>query len=128
MVRSVLCLTVLTLLAGTAVAFQPSGVYRGGWRSNTTGHRGPMRVRITPRSDGTYNARFVGRFALVIPFAMNTTMTPVAVGHQQTVLVANKRLPIFGDYRMTATVSPCRVDAQYSADGDRGTFTMTRRR
>ena len=128
MMRRCASLILFTLLATNALAFQPNGVYRGGWHSRTTGHKGPMRVRITPRADGTYDARFFGRFALVIPFAMRTTMTAIATEDQQTTLIANKRLPIFGDYRMTARVTPCRVDAQYSADSDRGTFTMTRRR
>lgn len=115
-----------------ADASQPSrgsgrpAVYKGTWRSNSTGHRGPMRMRLTQRGDGTYQARFMGRFALVIPFTYKTDMSAVSSNSGQTTLVANKRLPIFGNFQTTARVTACGVNADYCAEKDRGRFTMTR--
>ncbi|MEZ6089762.1 MAG: hypothetical protein R3C05_17385 [Pirellulaceae bacterium] len=119
---------ILLFLATVATAQEPIGRWSGGWRSNTSGHRGPMRATITPRSDGRYDARFSGRFALIIPFTYRVTMTPVAVSPCGTTLVATKKMPIFGTYRMTATVSGNSLDARYTAKKDVGVFRMRRSR
>ena len=34
-------------------AGSPAGVYRGEWRSGSTGHRGPMRAAVQSSADGT---------------------------------------------------------------------------
>lgn len=119
---------VLLCLTTFATAQDPIGRWNGGWRSNTSGHRGPMRATITPRSDGRYDARFTGRFALIIPFTYRVTMTPVAVSPCETTLVATKKMPIFGTYRMTATVSGNSLEARYTAKKDVGLFRMQRSR
>jgi hypothetical protein len=119
----------LILTASSAFAQNPTGVWRGKWTSQTTGHQGPMRVRITPQSDGNYNARFTGRFALVIPFTYRATMTPVDCDDCGMTLVSHKQLgPILGSYSMTARVTGNQLHAGFSAAKDTGTFSMTRRR
>ena len=115
------------LVSSVATAFEPA-TYRGGWRSKTSGHKGPMRVTLTQRCDGRYDARFTGRFAKIIPFTYKATMTPVSSDGYSTTMVSTKRLPIFGNYTMTARVTPGRVDAMYRAKSDHGTFNMTRSR
>jgi len=119
---------ILIGLTTWATAQEPNGRWRGGWRSDTSGHRGPMRATITPRKDGLYDARFTGRFALIIPFTYRVTMTPVAVSPCATTLVATKQMPIFGTYRMTATVSGSSLEARYTAKKDVGVFRMRRSR
>jgi hypothetical protein len=123
-------LGVLFLVSSSSVFAQdPTGVWVGRWHSETTGHQGPMRARVTPNSDGTYNARFTGRFALVIPFTYRATLTPVACDGCATTLVSSKQLgPIMGTYRMDSVVAGNQFQAGYSAKKDRGTFNMTRRR
>ena len=128
MIRLLFCGFLLFAFGGEANAFQPQGVYRAKWVSNSTGHQGPMRVRIRPRRDGAYNARFTGRFAKVIPFSIRTTMTPVSTYGSQTTLVAERRIPIFGSYRMRATVTPSSLNANYDATVDQGYFMMRRLR
>ena len=128
MIRVLLCGCLLFGFLAEVNAFQPQGVYRGKWVSSSTGHQGPMRVRIRPRGDGTYNARFTGRFAKVIPFSIRTTMRPVNAGCNQTTLVAERRIPVFGSYRMRASVTPSSLNANYDASVDQGYFTMQRRR
>jgi hypothetical protein len=110
----------------SGIAQEPAGQWQGGWKSNTSGHHGPMRATITPRCDGNYDARFTGRFAKVIPFTYRVTMTPVATGPDGTTLVATKQMPILGEYRMTATVDGQSFNARYTAKKDVGTFQMRR--
>ena len=119
----------LMLVTTSAFAESPPGVWKGKWTSQSTGHQGPMRVRITPQSDGNYNARFTGRFALVIPFTYRATMTPVACDDCGMTLVSSKTLgPVLGSYSMTARVSGNQLQAGFKAAKDTGTFSMTRRR
>ena len=126
MYRYVVAALLFTSLTAVDVQARGPAVYRGNWNSQSTGHQGPMRLRLTPRRDGNYNARFTGRFAMVIPFTYRVTMTPVATAGGNMQLVANKRLPIFGNFQTVANVTPCDVNAAYCADRDQGQFTMSR--
>ncbi len=126
MIRSLLLFGLL-LIPSLGFCGQPAGKWRGGWQSHTSGHHGPMHATVTPRSDGQYNARFTGRFALVIPFTYRVTMTPVEYGPEGTTLVASRRLPLLGIYNMTATVHGNRLDAAYTSKSDQGAFHMQRR-
>jgi hypothetical protein len=85
-----------------------------------------MRVRLSGQSDGSYRARFTGRFALVIPFTYRVKMDTVCAENGSRQLVATKRIPIFGEFRTVANVSSSSVRASYSAKKDRGVFTMRR--
>lgn len=85
-----------------------------------------MRLRLTGQSDGSYRARFTGRFARVIPFTYRVTMSPAGGGVGGSRLAATKRIPIFGEFRTVANVSPDAVRASYAAKQDRGEFVMRR--
>lgn len=126
MIRLLAFLLLVGTFLSTAEARQPAAIYRGSWQSQSTGHQGPMRLRLTQKTDGTYNARFSGRFLKVVPFTYKVSMTSVCEEGCQKTLVATKRIPIFGDFRTTANVSPTNLRAGYSAAKDRGTFTMKR--
>lgn len=121
----VLVIVASATLADASQPIRRASVYRGTWQSGSTGHEGPMRMRLTQQHDGTYRARFTGRFLAVIPFTYQTKMAGVGSAGKQT-LVANKRLPIFGSFRTVANVTACEVNAQYCADRDQGRFTMRR--
>ncbi len=109
------------------LADNPTGVYRGEWRSRSTGHHGPMRAVVQPRADGTYQARFTGRFALVIPFAYRVTLQPSLDAFGNTLLTAEKPLgPIMGSYRMTAHANESGLTGSFQAAGDDGTIQMQR--
>ena len=105
---------------------QPSGVWRGEWRSGKNGHHGPMRVVIQPRSDGSYQARFSGRFALIVPFAYRTTLQPGFDSLGNQVLTANKPLPLLGSYQMTAQRVGNELNGSFQAAGDNGSIHMQR--
>ena len=121
-------LVVFYLLTSSQVMAQnPSGVYRGEWRSGSTGHRGPMRAVVQSTADGDYQARFSGRFALVIPFTYKVTLQPTIDAYGRTYLTAEKPLgPILGSYRMTAQADPSGLTGNFQAAGDNGSIRMNR--
>jgi hypothetical protein len=119
--------SLLVCFASTARAADPVGVWRGQWTSNSTGHRGPMRVAIRPGSNGTYQAHFSGRFLVVIPFMYNTTLVPSRDANGNLTLSASKRLgPRMGNYTMQNVIVGNRMQGSFSAAGDRGNVTMNR--
>lgn len=116
-----LCLFVTTAEAGGRA------VYRGTWRSQSTGHSGPMRARITPRADGNYDARFTGRFMLVIPFTYRVQLNSQGMGAGGQSLWAYKQLgPIVGSYSMSAQMNGGAFSGFFRAAGDTGSVSMRR--
>ena len=124
-------LTVLVAIclppSSQAFAQSPAGVYRGEWRSGSNGHRGPMRAVVQPTSDGNYQARFSGRFALIIPFTYKVSLHPSVDLNGNTFLTAEKPLgPILGSYRMTAVADSSGLNGNFQAAGDNGSIRMNR--
>ncbi len=106
-------------------AQSPAGRWRGEWSSGSTGHHGPMRANIRPKADGTYSARFFGRFFVVIPFTYRVDMVPVVPGSDQ--LVADKKLgPVLGSYRMQTNFGSQSMSGQFRAAKDTGSVSMRR--
>ncbi len=125
--RSFVLAAICLITSQQTFADSPAGVYRGEWRSNSNGHHGPMRAVVQPRTDGTYQARFTGRFALVIPFAYKVTLQPMQDEFGNTILTANKPLgPILGSYQMTAQANECGLNGNFQAAGDNGSIQMNR--
>jgi len=125
----VLLVFIAICVASSSQAFaqSPAGVYRGEWRSGSNGHRGPMRAVVQPTSDGNYQARFSGRFALIIPFTYKVALHPSVDLNGNTFLTAEKPLgPILGSYRMTAVADPSGLNGNFQAAGDNGSIRMTR--
>lgn len=105
----------------------PQGTWKGQWVSQSTGHRGPMRVVISPTSNGTYQARFTGRFAAVIPFAYRAELIPQTTPDGRLILTSSKKLgPILGSYQMQTQVSGGILSGDFQAAGDRGSIQMQR--
>ena len=120
-------IVIYLLTSSQAIAQNPSGVYRGEWRSGSTGHRGPMRAVVQPAADGNYQARFSGRFALVIPFTYKVMLQPSVDAYGNTYLSAEKPLgPILGSYRMTAQADQNGLSGNFQAAGDNGSIRMIR--
>lgn len=122
---SLLVVLLANSLISTAPGDEPTGSWKGRWSSGRTGHSGPMRARVTPAHDGTYKAIFAGRFALVIPFVFRAELQPTQ-SWDGTVYVTEKRLPLLGSYRMNAVVPGNTFNANWSAAGDTGQFSMWR--
>ncbi|MCC6511434.1 MAG: hypothetical protein IT423_20210 [Pirellulaceae bacterium] len=126
---SLLCVGLLAnwAEAGGIVSRGGSQVYRGKWHSQSTGHSGPMRARVTARADGGYSARFTGRFFVIIPFTYRTDLTPVGSGPAGQSLVVHKQLgPLLGSYDMSAQLNPASFTGTFRAAGDTGTVSLRR--
>jgi len=129
--QTVICLCVALpnsfLLAQESHSSNVQGVWRGQWRSQSTGHQGPMRVVISPTNQGTYQARFTGRFAAIIPFAYRAELVPVTTHDGRTILSSSKKLgPILGSYQMQTEVTGDTLSGDFQAAGDRGSIHMQR--
>jgi hypothetical protein len=86
-----------------------------------------MRVAIQPDGKGAYQARFSGRFALVIPFAYRATLTPGVDANGNGILTSSKKLgPMLGSYNMQTWVSGSQLYGSFQAAGDNGTISMQR--
>ncbi|OYP38529.1 hypothetical protein CGZ80_01940 [Rhodopirellula sp. MGV] len=103
----------------------PSGRWIGSWTSQTSGHTGPLRARIRQVDSDTYRALFAGRFAVVVPFVYPAKLDRVPGTFD--LYRSNTRLPLMGNYGMTARISGGRFNAVYSSKSDRGVFRMNRR-
>jgi len=114
-------------IAQESYSGNPQGEWKGRWQSQSTGHSGPMRVVISPTNRGTYQARFTGRFAAVIPFAYRAELIPQPTSDGRTVLTSSKKLgPILGSYQMHTTVNGNVLSGDFQAAGDRGSIMMQR--
>lgn len=112
---------------GMTTSGNPQGVWKGRWQSLSTGHSGPMRVAITQTNRGTYQARFTGRFAAIIPFAYRAELVPHSSPEGATLLISSKKLgPILGSYQMQTQVSGNVLSGDFQAAGDRGSIQMRR--
>ncbi len=117
-----------SLTVGLVRAEDPSGRWKGRWISNSNGHTGTIRARITPASTGGYNALYAGRFALVVPFIYRSQLTAVETSCG-TVYVAEKKLgPLLGSYRTQAVIQGGSFNANWSTNGDTGSIIMQRTR
>lgn len=113
-------------LPTVALAADPfAGRWVGQWSSDANGHRGPLRATLTPTATG-YDARFAGRFALVVPFVYRTHLDVVGSGGEAVFLAAERRVPLFGTFRTDAVVTPWGFDATFRSGRDSGRFTLTR--
>jgi hypothetical protein len=105
----------------------PTGRWVGEWRSQSTGHRGPMRATVRRSWDGSYQARFSGRFALVIPFTYKVTMQPSYDEYGNVHLYASKPLgPLMGSYTMNAVNMGNQLSGSFQASKDVGSIQMRR--
>ncbi|MCO8122285.1 hypothetical protein NHH03_11090 [Stieleria sp. TO1_6] len=118
------CVVTVCLCCQFAPGASPVGRWGGSWSSQSTGHQGALRARIRQVDSNTYRALFAGRFAKVIPFVYPAKLQRVP-GTCNT-YQSSTRLPLMGEYRMTATVSEHHFHATFQGRKDRGVFEMSR--
>lgn len=127
----------LSLTCGSGNAFaatsdaKPTGKWKGQWKSETTGHHGPLKAKIKALDNGHYRAIFAGRFFKIIPFIYPTKLERIAEhdsGEQDSAerLRSVQRLPLLGTYRMDASVTEDKFHAEYKSKRDVGTFKLSR--
>lgn len=86
-----------------------------------------MRAKIRPDGTGAYDARFSGRFALIIPFTYKVKLTPTLNSAGQTELRASKPLgPLLGSYSMQAVTWQNSLTGSFQAAQDTGSVQMQR--
>ena len=113
--------------AETAKAQSPQR-FVGEWRSDKSGHHGPMRAKLTPTAGG-YDMLVAGRFAVVIPFVYRTHLEIAESTPEGPRLVAEKKLPLFGgSFKTGGVLTVDGLIADYSALKDTGKVTLRRRR
>ena len=112
----------LCLSSTEAQAASPEGRWRGGWSSESTGHKGTLRARVRPSGPDSYKAVFTGRFAVVIPFIYRADLKQVP--GTCDCYTSTKKLPLLGTYRMTANVSQNRLYAVFQGKKDKGVFQI----
>lgn len=119
--------SVIALCAASVTSAQPPAVGRwaGEWVTDTNGHRGPLRAQVTPAGDG-YDVRFAGRFAKVIPFVYRQHLTRTGTAGGTEFLSAERRLPLFGTFHMSAVVTATTFDATFTTGRDHGRFVLRR--
>jgi hypothetical protein len=122
--REVAAQEIVTLATGGPAL---TGTWSGGWHSQTTGHKGPLRADIRPTGNGNYTATFTGKFFKVIPFRYQMQLNVIANDGKQLQLAGSKKLgPLMGYYSYNATVTGGNFLATYRTKRDRGTFTLRR--
>lgn len=115
----------LVLVFGvTANAASPTGSWRGRWLSDGSNHTGTLGARIRPTGADSYRAMFYGRFAVVVPFIYRAELHRVP--GTCDCYTSTRRLPLLGEYRMTAHVSDHRFYAKFRGKSDQGTFDLSR--
>ena len=104
-----------------------AGLWEGTWASDADGHNGKLRAIITKCPDGHYHARYCATFALVIPFAYETTHSATRrdgvtyfSGEQDLGMLAG------GLYRYNGHADGHNFIADFHADNDYGVFRMQR--
>jgi hypothetical protein len=105
-------------------AASPTGRWSGSWSSASTGHQGPLRAHIRQVDSDTYRALFTGRFAKVVPFIYPAKLERVPGTCDR--YESSTRLPLLGEYRMNATVTPNRFNATFQGKDDQGVFRLSR--
>ena len=130
-IKLLFAITTLSLISVSATSGNdrlPTGRWRGEWRSESTGHHGPLRARVRQLSPTSYRAIFSGRFFKVIPFIYPTKLSVIAAeGETQAEqLESIQKLPFLGTYRMEATVTSDEFKAKYESRRDVGTFNLSR--
>lgn len=128
MLRGVVALSIALFFTSVAAAQEPSvsGSWSGYWISDANGHHGPIRATVRQVDATTYRATYRGRFAVVIPFRYAMNMTVVGSDGTATYLAGQQRLPLFGTFRYSATVTDTDFISTFNARRDSGRFVMTR--
>ena len=117
--QSLLLAIAFSVQVAIVEAASPEGRWRGNWTSQSTGHQGPMRAVIRPQSDGSYSARFYGRFLVVVPFTYRVDLHPSGACSSQW--IAEKQLgPVLGSYRMQTDFGGSSMSGTFQAADDTG--------
>lgn len=114
----------LVFLSPPSLGQDFSGVWRGRWTTDATAkraeHGGPLRMKLTPSGPSTYQGRFSGRFAKVIPYFYRAEVQQVGSS-----LYSTKKLGPLGEYRMAMQLCPnCDLSGRWNAGEHNGSLKL----
>jgi len=112
-----------------AVPATAAGPWKGTWKSEVNGHKGPLWCLISKdqKDPALWNFRYRAGWG-ILKFGDYTH--PV-----KTKLTAKGELPLndemtlpknFGTYKVNGTVTPTTFNVRFNGNGDKGTMTLTR--
>lgn len=116
----------LLTLSPLCSAQDASGVWRGSWSADATArrpeHGGPLRVRLIPTGPNSYQGRFSGRFAVIIPYFYRAE-----VYQQGNYLYSTKSIGRMGQYEMRLQNCCGQMSGRWSAGNQSGNIRLRRR-
>ena len=106
------------------------GRWVGRWRSGYNQHNGALRCLITKREGNTYHTRFHAKYkwgliTVSYPYDMDMTLTPQGETYKFTGQADLGKLA-GGVYHYDGNGTIKRIDINYRADKDHGTFQLER--
>jgi hypothetical protein len=114
------------LIDGRSHAQDLSGVWKGRWTADATErrpeHGGSLRVRLIKAGGNTYQGRFAGRFALIIPYFYRATV--YQYGDR---LYSSKRIGRRGNYEMSLQHGAGNLQGRWNVGNQAGSIRLRRR-
>ena len=105
-----------------------SGNWSGNWKSEISGHQGPLKAKFTVTDDTKVQARFSGRFFKLVPFKFNVTLDVVSQKDGVTKLQGKHDLGrALGVYHYDVTYQGDKFVANYKTDKDKGVFAVSKK-
>ncbi len=112
--------------ASRGSAQDASGIWRGRWTADATPrraeHGGPLRVRLQRTGPNTYQGRFSGRFAIIIPYFYRATLY-----QQGDHLYSARQIGRMGQYQMNLQNCGDSLAGRWTTGGQAGSIRLRRR-
>jgi hypothetical protein len=117
-----------TVVAAPVAAADLSGSWSGHWRSDSSGHQGPLQAEFRAINATQYRVDFSGRFFKILPFRYSVTLNVVRDDSQTIRLSGRSYLGrLFGTFHYRAHATTAQFTANYSSRNDCGQFVLCRR-
>jgi len=104
-----------------------NGNWSGNWKSELSGHEGPLKAKFTVSGETKVQARFTGRFFKIVPFKFNVSLDVVSQKDGVTKLQGKQDLGrALGVYHYDVTYKGNEFIAKYKTDKDKGVFSVSK--
>ena len=105
-----------------------TGNWSGSWKSDISGHEGPLKAKFTVSNETKIQARFTGRFFKLVPFRFNVTLDVVSQKDGVTKLQGKQDLGrALGVYHYDVIYKGDEFIANYKTDKDKGVFEVSKK-
>ena len=104
-----------------------NGNWSGNWKSELSGHEGPLKAKFTVSGETKVQAWFTGRFFKIVPFKFNVSLDVVSQKDGVTKLQGKQDLGrALGVYHYDVTYKGNEIIAKYKTDKDKGVFSVSK--